>query len=89
MCGKSRKHGFERECQRATSGSTPTIVELAIALEISVSVLRHKLKELGDRVECDGKDRWRVARNIVPQNILSETEKVERDDLAVVGFGEQ
>ncbi|HEY9767499.1 MAG TPA: response regulator [Coleofasciculaceae cyanobacterium] len=25
MCGESRKHGFEWECQRATSGSTPNI----------------------------------------------------------------
>ena len=23
VCGESRKHGFEWECQKATSGSTP------------------------------------------------------------------
>ena len=27
MCGENRKHGFEWECQRATSGSTPNITD--------------------------------------------------------------
>jgi len=26
VCGQSRKHGFEWECQRATSGSTPNLI---------------------------------------------------------------
>jgi hypothetical protein len=30
------------------------IVELAMSLEVSVSVLRHRLRELGDRVEHNG-----------------------------------
>lgn len=57
------------------------IVELAIALEVSVSTLRHKLKELGDRVEHNGKDQWRIVKNIVPNNLLSDPEKAERDSL--------
>lgn len=57
------------------------IVELAISLEVSVSVLRHKLKDLGDRVEHNGKDQWRIVRNIAKDNFLSETEKAERDSL--------
>lgn len=56
------------------------IVELAIALEVSVSVLRHRLKELGDRVEQNGKDQWRIARGIT-KNDLSLSEKAERDSL--------
>lgn len=57
------------------------ISELAISLEVSVSTLRHKLKELGDRVEHNGKDQWRIATSIVPQNVLSNAEKAERDNL--------
>ena len=57
------------------------IVELAIALEVSVSVLRHKLKELGDRVEHNGKDQWQIVRNIVPNDLLSDPEKAERNSL--------
>ena len=56
------------------------IVDLAISLEVSVSVLRHKLKDLGDRVEHNGKDQWRIARGIT-RNGLSEAEKLERDNL--------
>ena len=56
------------------------IVELAMSLEVSVSTLRHKLKELGDRVEHNGKDQWRIARGITQDN-LSEAEKLERDNL--------
>ena len=57
------------------------IVELAMMLEASVSQIRHKLKELGDRVEHNDKDEWRVVKNIVPVRILSEAEKAERDSL--------
>ena len=57
------------------------IVELAVALEVSVSVLRHRLKELGDRVEHNGLDQWRIAKTIVRDDILSLTEKAERDSL--------
>ena len=57
------------------------IVELAMSLEASVSQVRHRLKELGDRVEHNDKDEWRVVKNIVPKRILSEAEKAERDDL--------
>jgi hypothetical protein len=57
------------------------IVELAVMLEDSVSQVRHRLKELGDRVECNDKDEWRIAKNVIPSNLLSEVEKVERDSL--------
>ena len=57
------------------------IVELAMMLEASVSQVRHRLKELGDRVEYNDKDEWRVVRNIVPREILSKAEIAERDSL--------
>ena len=57
------------------------IVELAMMLEASVSQVRHRLKELGDRVEHNNKDEWRIVKNIVPERILSEAEKAERDNL--------
>ena len=57
------------------------IVELAIALEASVSEVRQRLNDLGDRVEHNHQDEWRVVRNIVPSSILSEAEKEERDNL--------
>ena len=57
------------------------IVELAMMLEASVSQVRHRLRELGDRVEHNDKDEWRIVKNIVPERILSEGEKVERDSL--------
>ncbi|MEL6931065.1 MAG: hypothetical protein AAFO95_20955 [Cyanobacteria bacterium J06600_6] len=57
------------------------IVELAMSLEASVSQVRHRLKELGDRVEHNGKDEWRVVKSVVSERILSEAEKAERDDL--------
>ena len=57
------------------------IVELAMSLETSVSHVRHRLKELGDRVKHNDKDEWRVIKNINPERILSEAEKAERDDL--------
>ena len=57
------------------------IVELAMSLEASVSQVRHRLKELGGRVEHNDKDEWRVVKNIVPERILSEAEKAERESL--------
>ncbi len=57
------------------------IVELAIALEASVSEVRQRLKDLGDRVQHNERDEWRVVRNIVSSSLLSEAEKEERDSL--------
>ena len=57
------------------------IVELAMILETSVSEVRQRLKELGDRVEHNDKDKWRIVNNIIPERILSEEEKAERDEL--------
>ena len=57
------------------------IVELAMSLEASVSQVRHRLKELGDRVEHNDKDEWRVVKNMISERILSEAEKAERDNL--------
>jgi hypothetical protein len=57
------------------------IVELAMSLGASISQVRHRLKELGDRVEHNDRDEWRVVNNIVSKRILSEAEKLERDDL--------
>jgi hypothetical protein len=57
------------------------IVELAMSLGASISQVRHRLKELGDRVEHNDRDEWRVVNNIVSKRILSEAEKAERDDL--------
>lgn len=57
------------------------IVELAMSLEASISEVRQRLKDLGDRVEHNEHDEWRIVRNIVPSNLLSEAEKKERDSL--------
>ncbi len=57
------------------------IVELANSLEASVSEVRQRLKELGDRVENDGKDRWRLVKKIATENQLTEEERIERDAL--------
>ena len=57
------------------------IVELAMTLDSSVSEVRHRLKELGDRVECNDQDEWHIVRNIENQHILSAPEKAERDSL--------
>ena len=57
------------------------IVELAMSLEASVSQVRHQLKELGDRVEHNDKDEWRVIKNVALERLLSESEKAERDEL--------
>jgi hypothetical protein len=59
------------------------IRELAKILETSVPVVRHKLKDLGDRVEHNEKDEWRVVKEIVVNDdrSLSEAEKAERNNL--------
>ena len=57
------------------------IVELANLLDASVSQVRHQLKALGDRVECDLFDSWRVTRTIVEKDILTESERAEKDRL--------
>lgn len=57
------------------------IVELAMALEASVSEVRQRLKDLGDRVEHNEHDQWRVVKNIVPDRLLSDSERQERDAL--------
>ena len=57
------------------------IVELAMMLEASVSQVRHRLKELGDRVEHNDRDEWRVIKNVALERLLSEAEKAERDSL--------
>jgi hypothetical protein len=48
------------------------IVELAMMLESSVSQVRHRLKELGDRVECNDQDEWRITKSISANNLLLE-----------------
>lgn len=57
------------------------IVELAMSLEASVSEVRHRLKELGGRVEYNNLDEWRVVKNKVFNNVLSQAEQEERDSL--------
>ena len=57
------------------------IVELAMSLEASVSQVRHRLKELGGRVEYNDRDEWRVVKNFIPNNVLSQAEQEERDSL--------
>ena len=56
------------------------IVDLAMRLEASVSEVRHQLKALGDRVEYNDLDQWRIVR-VVERDILSEAERQERDAL--------
>ena len=67
--------------QLAQVGDYICIVELATMLEASVSQVRHRLKELGGRVEHNDKDEWRVINNVALSRILSEEEKAERDNL--------
>ena len=57
------------------------IVELACLLDASVAEVRQALKNLGDRVENNGHDQWRVVRTIANQNLLSKEERLERDHL--------
>ena len=67
--------------QLANVGDYICIVELAMSLEASVSQVRHRLKELGGRVEYNDRDEWRVVKNFVPNNVLSQAEQEERDSL--------
>lgn len=57
------------------------IVELSMSLEASVSEVRQRLKDLGDRVEQNDQDQWRIVKNIASERILSRSEKEERDRL--------
>ncbi len=57
------------------------IVELACLLDASVAEVRQGLKNLGDRVENNGHDQWRVVRKIITKNLLTEEERIERDEL--------
>jgi hypothetical protein len=56
-------------------------VELAIALEASVSEVRQALRNLGDLVEDNGDDEWRIIKNIAPERLLSLEERQERNSL--------
>lgn len=57
------------------------IVELASSLGASVSEVRQRLKDLGDKVENNNRDEWRITRQISNSNILSKSERAERDAL--------
>ncbi len=57
------------------------IVELACLIDASVAEVRQGLNNLGDRVENNGHDQWRVVRTIASQNLLSKEERLERDHL--------
>ncbi|MGK7914770.1 MAG: hypothetical protein AB4038_04385 [Prochloraceae cyanobacterium] len=57
------------------------IVELASSLGGSVSEVRQRLKDLGDKVENNDRDEWRITRQISNSNILSKSERAERDAL--------
>ena len=57
------------------------IIELASSLEASVSEVRQSLKSLGDKVENNNRDEWRIAKQITNSSILSESERAERDAL--------
>ena len=50
-------------------------------LEASASEVRQALTDLGDLVECDDQDCWRVIRDIAPDRILSPDERSEREQL--------
>ncbi|NJK58236.1 MAG: hypothetical protein HC939_20790 [Pleurocapsa sp. SU_5_0] len=50
-------------------------------MKAPVSQVRQRLKELGDRVEHNDRDEWRVVKNIVFDNVLSKAEQEERDSL--------
>ena len=69
--------------QLAQQSSYVCIVELAMMLEASVSEVRQSLKVLGDRVEHNDKDEWRVIKNVALERLLSESEKAERDSLEI------
>ncbi|MEN9870014.1 MAG: hypothetical protein RLZZ171_997 [Cyanobacteriota bacterium] len=67
-------------CELSQRNSFQSSVELAIALEASVSEVRQVLRNLGDLVE-EKDDEWRVIRNISPERLLSFEERQERDAL--------
>jgi intracellular sulfur oxidation DsrE/DsrF family protein len=67
--------------QLSQENSSLSSVELAIALETSVSEVRQALRNLGDLVEENGNDEWRVVRNIALERLLSFQERQERNAL--------
>ncbi|WP_052055915.1 hypothetical protein [Myxosarcina sp. GI1] len=69
--------------QLAQTNSYICIIELAIALEAPVSEVRQRLHDLGNRVEQNDNDEWRVVRQIVPDNLLTESERQERNNLEI------
>ncbi len=58
-------------CELSQHNSFQSPVEIAIALEASVSEVRQVLRNLGDLVETNGDDEWRVIRDISPDRLLS------------------
>lgn len=68
-------------CELSQHNSFQSPVEIAIALEASVSEVRQVLRNFGDLVETNGDDEWRVVRNIAPERLLSFEERQERDAL--------
>ncbi|MGL4881272.1 MAG: hypothetical protein ACRC8K_09420 [Waterburya sp.] len=67
--------------QLAQQNSFVSAVELASILDASVSEVRQVLRNLGDLVEDNGNDEWRVVRNIAPERLLSFEERRKRDTL--------
>ncbi|MEO0835776.1 MAG: hypothetical protein AAFY16_07290 [Cyanobacteria bacterium J06642_3] len=55
------------------------VMELAMMLEASAMEVRQVLRDLGDLVEVNNNDEWRVIGNISPDRILSVDERAERD----------
>lgn len=68
-------------CELSQQDSFQSPVEIAIALEASVSEVRQVLRNLGDLVEENDCDEWRVIRNIAPERLLSFEERQERNAL--------
>ncbi len=61
-----------------------SVVELAMILEASVSEVKQRLNELGDRVARNEHDEWRVVGDLVKklqQSPLTQTEIQERNEL--------
>ncbi len=56
-------------------------MELAMMLEASTMEVRQVLRDLGDLVEGNDDDQWRVTRQISSERILSTEERTERDQL--------
>ncbi|MEM7761261.1 MAG: hypothetical protein AAF298_24490 [Cyanobacteria bacterium P01_A01_bin.40] len=57
------------------------VMELAMMLEASAMEVRQVLRDLGDLIEGNDNDQWRVTRQIAPERILSAEERTERDQL--------